>query len=175
MWAGGGNRVRRSAVAPIVLIIVFAVVCVVVSVQWSAYRADEVALHQERQLFAQAIAERRAEILRDMESIVASENAVNRLWKGFDRTWAQNRVGLRLKNYFEQNHVFVVDSSDRLGYAMAGRSSIGAKWFGAPTTGLRPVIDAVRSRPSPLKAEDIDVAGVPARAARVQMFMGRPA
>jgi hypothetical protein len=60
MWAGGDNRVRRSAVAPIVIIIVFAVVCVIVSVQWSAYRADEVALHQERQLFAQAIAQRRA-------------------------------------------------------------------------------------------------------------------
>jgi sensor domain CHASE-containing protein len=68
LWAGGDNRVRRSAVAPIVIIIVFAVVCVIVSVQWSAYRADEVALHQERQLFAQAIAQRRAAILGDMES-----------------------------------------------------------------------------------------------------------
>ena len=75
---------RRSAVAPIVLIIVFAVVCVIVAVQWSAYRADDVALHQERQLFAQAIAQRRAEILRDVESIVASDNAVDRLWSAFD-------------------------------------------------------------------------------------------
>jgi diguanylate cyclase (GGDEF)-like protein len=167
--------VRRRAVAPIVLIILFAVVCLIVAVQWSANRADEVALHQERQLFAQAIAQRRAEILRDMESIVASENAVNRLWKEFDRTWAHNRVGLRLKNYFEQNHVFVVDSFDRFAYALAGRSSVGAKWFGATTANLAPVIDAVRGRPSALKPEDIDIARVPARAARVQMFMGRPA
>jgi diguanylate cyclase len=175
MWAGGDSRVRRSAVAPIVLIIVFAVVCLIVAVQWSANRADEVALHQERQLFARAIAERRAEILRDMESIVVSENAVNRLWNGFDWTWAHNRVGLRLKSFFEQNHVFVVDSSDRFLYALAGRSSVGPKWFGATTAQLTPVIDAVRGRPSPLKAEDIDVARRPPRATRVQMFMGRPA
>ena len=133
---GGDSRVRRSAVAPIVLIIVFAVVCVIVAVQWSAYRADEVALHQERQLFAQAIAQRRAEILRDVESIVVSDNAVNRLWNDFDWTWVHNRVGLRLKNYFEQSHVFVVDSFDRFAYAMAGRSSVGPKWFGAMTAEL---------------------------------------
>jgi diguanylate cyclase len=175
MWAGGGNRVRRSAVAPIVLIIVFAVVCLVFAVQGSAHRADEVALHQERQLFAQAIAQRRTEILRDMESIVVSDNAVNRLWNGFDWTWVHNRVGLRLKNYFEQSHVFSVDSSDRFTYALAGRSSVGAKWFGAMTAQLAPVIDAVRGRPSSFKPEDVDVARVPARAARVQMFMGRPA
>jgi diguanylate cyclase (GGDEF)-like protein len=173
--AGGDKRVRRSTVAPIVVIIVFAVVCVIVSVQWSAHRADEVALHQERQLFAQAIAQRRAAILGDMESILASENAVNRMWKEFDWTWVHNRVGLRLKNYFEQNHVFVVDSSDRFAYALAGRSSVGPKWFGTMTAELTPVIDAVRGRPSPLKPEDMDVARKPARASHVQMFMGRPA
>jgi diguanylate cyclase (GGDEF)-like protein len=174
---------RRSAVAPIVLIIVFAVVCVIVAVQWSAYRADDVALHQERQLFAQAIAQRRAEILRDVESIVASDNAVDRLWRAFDWTWVHNRVGVRLKNYFEQSHVFVADPSDRFVYAMAGRSSVEPTWFGAATADLAPVIDAVRGRPSALKAEDIDIAGADAagsarrspRAARVQMFIGRPA
>lgn len=174
---------RRSAVAPIVLVIIFAVVCVIVAVQWSAYRADEVALHQERQLFARAIAQRRGYILRDVESIVASDNAVDRLWNGFDWTWVHNRVGLRLKNYFDQSHVFVVDSSDRFVYAMAGGSSVDPKWFGTATADLAPVIDAVRGRPSPLKAEDVDVArgesprssSRPARASRVQMFIGRPA
>jgi diguanylate cyclase (GGDEF)-like protein len=183
-WAGGGDkRVRSSAVAPIVLIIVFAVVCVIAAVQWSAYRADEVALYQERQLFAQAIAQRRSEILREMESIAASDNAVTRLWTGFDWPWVHNRVGLRLKNYFEQNHVFTVDSSDRFTYAMAERSSVDAGWFGAATADLKPVIDAVRGRPSPLKPQDIDPAhsdpataiARPARATRVQLFMGRPA
>src|SRR5262249_33015969 len=169
--------------APIVLIIIFAVVCVIVAVQWSAYRADDVALHQERLLFAQAITQRRAEILRDMESIVASDNAVNRLWYGFDWNWAHNRVGLRLKNYFEQSHVFVVDPSDRFIYALAGRSSVEPKWFGAATADLIPVIDAVRGRPNPLRGEDVDVARAetagsarrPPHAARVQMFIGRPA
>lgn len=181
--AGSDSRMRRSAVAPIVLVIIFAVVCVIVAVQWSAYRADEVALHQERQLFARAIAQRRGFILRDIESIVASDNAVDRLWNGFDWTWVHNRVGLRLKNYFDQSHVFVVDSSDRFVYAMAGGSSVDPKWFGTATSDLAPVIDAVRGRPSPLKAEDIDVArgespgssSRPARASRVQMFIGRPA
>ena len=178
--AGGDSRMRRSAVAPIVLIIIFAVVCVIVAVQWSAYRADDVALHQERQLFAQAIAHRRAEILRDLESIVASDNAVNRLWNTFDWTWVHNRVGLRLKSYFDQNHVFVVDPSDRFVYAMAGRSSVDPKWFGAATADLAPVIDAVRGRPSLLKAEEVvrgETAGStrPAYATRVQMFIGRPA
>jgi len=183
IWTGGAERrVRRTAAAPIVLIIVFAVVCVIVSVQWSAYRADDVALHQERQLFAQAIAQRRADILREVESIVASDNAVSRLWNAFDWNWAHNRVGLRLRNYFEQNHVFVVDSFDHFTYAMAGRSSVGPKWFGPAIAGLTPVVDAVRGRPSPLKREDVELARAdatsprrPARAARVQMFLGRPA
>jgi diguanylate cyclase (GGDEF)-like protein len=174
---------RRSAVAPIVIIIVFAVVCVIFAVQWSAYRADEVALHQERQLFAQAIAQRRGEILREIESIATSDNAVTRLWTGFDWTWLHNRVGLRLKNYFEHNYVFAVDPSDHFTYAMAGRSSVDAEWFGAAMADLAPVIDAVRGRPSALKPGDIDLAHVdaatsisrPARASRVQMFMGRPA
>jgi len=180
---GGDSRLRRSAVAPIVLIIIFAVVCVIVAVQWSAYRADDVALHQERQLFARAIAQRRGFILRDIESIVASDNAVDRLWNAFDWTWAHNRVGLRLKNYFDQSHVFVVDSSDRFVYAMAGWSSVDPKWFGTATADLSPVIDAMRGRPSPLKPEDIETSRTqtgaslarPARASRVQMFMGRPA
>ncbi|HXW25788.1 MAG TPA: EAL domain-containing protein [Xanthobacteraceae bacterium] len=182
-WAGGGDkRVRRSAVAPIVLIIVFALVCVIAAVQWSAHRADEVALHQERQLFAQAIAQRRGEILREVESIVTSDNAVNRMWIEFDWAWVHNRVGLRLQSYFEHNYIFAVDSSDEFTYAMAGRSSVDARWFGAATADLAAVIDAVRGRPSPLKPEDIDRGYVdpataierPARAARVQMFMGRP-
>ncbi len=183
IWASGDKRVRRSAVAPIVLIIVFAVVCVIVAVQWSAYRADDVALHQERQLFAQAIAQRRAEILRDVESIVASDNAVSRLWNGFDWSWVHNRVGLRLKNYFEQNHVFVVDPFDRFAYGIAGRRSVGAAWFGPALGDLAPIIDAMRGRPSVLKPEDVALGradetgspGRPARASRVQMFMGRPA
>src|ERR1043166_1630314 len=97
----GATRMRRSAVAPIVLIIAIAVVCMIVAVQWSAYRADEVALQQERQLFAQAIADRRNRVLRDIESIVSSDNAVIRLWTGFDWSWVHNRAALRLKNYFE--------------------------------------------------------------------------
>ena len=49
--AGGGDkRVRRSAVAPIVLIIVFAVVCVIVAVQWSAYRAEVTPFELKRYL-----------------------------------------------------------------------------------------------------------------------------
>ena len=181
--AGGDSRMRRSAVAPIVLVIVFAVVCVIVAVQWSAYRADDVALHQERQLFARAIAQRRGFILRDIESIVASDNAVDRLSNSFDWTWVHDRVGLRLKNYFDQSHVFVVDSSDRFVYAMAGRSSVDPKWFGTATADLAPVIDAVRGRPSPLKPEDVETSRTqtgaplprPAHASRVQMFIGRPA
>jgi diguanylate cyclase (GGDEF)-like protein len=182
-WGGVDRRKRRSAVAPIVLIIAIAVVCMIVAVQWSAYRADEVALQQERQLFAQAIADRRNRVLRDIESIVSSDNAVIRLWTGFDWSWVHNRAALRLKNYFEHNYVFVVDSSDRFAYAMAGRSSVAVDWFGAATEDLSPVVDAIRGRPGPFKAENIDppvedpTTGVrrPARAARVQMFMGRPA
>jgi diguanylate cyclase (GGDEF)-like protein len=183
-WAGGADKRKRSSVvAPIILIIVIAVVCVVAAVQWSAYRADEVALHQERQLFAQAIVQRRGEVLREVESIAASDNAVTRLWTGFDWDWVHHRVGLRLKNYFEQSYVFAVDPSDHFTYAMAGRSSVEANWFGAATEDLAPVIDAIRGRPSPLKPEDIEPAQLdpatavnrPARASRVQMFMGRPA
>ena len=180
---GAGKRLRRSVVAPVILIIIVAVVCVIVAVQWSAYRADEVALYQERQLFAQAIVQRRSEVLREVESIVASDNAVSRLWTGFDRDWVHNRVGLRLKNYFGQDCVFAIDPFDQITYAMVERSNAEPRWLAAAAGELAPVIAALRGRDSPLRPEDIEPAHLdsataiirPARASRVQMFMGRPA
>jgi len=181
--ADAENRQRRSAVAPITLVVAVAIVCMIIAVYWSTRRADEVALDQERNLFAQAIDQHRTRVLRDVESIATSDNAVLRLRIGFDWEWVHNRVAMRLRDYFEHNNVFAVDASDRVVYAMAGRSSVDPGWFGSAIDDLAPVIDAIRGRSSPLKPGAVEPAlydpaiGVerPIRTARVQQFMGRPA
>src|SRR5262249_51125119 len=156
-----------------------AVVCMILAVQWSAYRADDVALHQERQLFAQAVADRRARVLRDIESIVTSDNAVMRLWTGFDREWGHKRAGPRLRTYFEHDDVFVVDPADHLVYALDGESRFELDPSDAAFAELAAVIDAVRGRPTPIAAVNIEPEAtdpatgmrLPVRTTRVQTFM----
>ena len=69
------DQVRLTFVVPIGVIVAVAIVCVVVAVLTSAQRADEVSLNREQQLIQQAIAERGARVLREVESVAATERA----------------------------------------------------------------------------------------------------
>ncbi len=67
------ERARASAVAPIGLIVAAAIIAIVVAVLTSANRADEVAIDHEQRLIVNAIADRRAQVIRELENVVASD------------------------------------------------------------------------------------------------------
>jgi diguanylate cyclase (GGDEF)-like protein len=174
---------RAGAVAPIGLIVAVAILCITIAVLTSARRADEVALSQERELFANAIADRRAQIAREIENIVTSNFADYGALQDRQRRWTQVRAGLRLKTQFEHNCVFVVDPSDRVVHAVSERAIVDPAWFAGGLDALKWVIDDVRGRRIPDAAGELEPAALdpitglrrPARAARVQQFMSRPA
>jgi diguanylate cyclase (GGDEF)-like protein len=176
------RRARASAVAPIGLVVGVAIIAIVIAVLTSAHRADEVAVYHEQRLFMNVLANRRAQVVREVQNIATSDTAVRRLWVDFDRNWVHMRVGLRLKSYFEHDYVFVLDVSDRYVYALLGNKSVDPGLFGSALSDLSAVIDAVRGRRAPVSA-DLEAAIVdpktgakrPASATRVQKFMGQPA
>jgi diguanylate cyclase (GGDEF)-like protein len=176
------RRARASAVAPIGLVVAIAIISIVVAVLTSAQRADDVAIDHEQRLFANGIADRRVQVVREAENIVSSDTAFRRLWLEFDRNWVHARVGLRLRSYFGHDYVFIVDPSDRFVYALLGIKSVDAGLFGHALADLSPVIDAVRGRGvaasvalEPAKSDPLTAARRPQYATRVQRFMGSPA
>src|SRR5262245_10515547 len=120
-----------SAVVPIGVIVAVAIVCIVVAVLTSAQRADGVALEHERRLFTKAIANHAERVLRELESVATSEQAIRSIRVNFDPAWVQRHVGLWLKTFFDHDFVFVADGSDRLTYALLGRNSVDPNWFNA--------------------------------------------
>jgi diguanylate cyclase (GGDEF)-like protein len=177
------ERARLSAVLPVGLIVVVAIVCVMTAVLSSAHRADVFAVEQEHQLFKRALNDRRMQVLREAENVVTSNESVRRMWLDYDGAWVHARVGLRLKTFFEHDYVFVLDQTDRFVYALVGRESVDAASFGNALSELKPAIDDVRGRRpatalSEVEPNEIDAnTGVnrPVRTARLQTFFGRPA
>jgi len=74
-WSRRDNAHLRLVVA-IGVIAIVAIVCLVVAVLTSARRADEASLDRERQLIAQAIADRGARLLREVKSVAATPGAI---------------------------------------------------------------------------------------------------
>jgi diguanylate cyclase len=177
------DRDRLSVVMPIGVIVTVAIVCVVVAVLTSAHRADEVSLDRERQLFHKSIANHADRILREVESIAASEEASRRIRFEFDHSWVQRRVGLWLQTFFDHDFVFVADGSDNLSYALLGRRSVDPRWFNTVRPSLTPILDYVRGRTSESPngtlripdSRELQKFGARKRAALVQLFLNRAA
>jgi diguanylate cyclase (GGDEF)-like protein len=172
---------QPNAAAPIMMIVVLAIACVIATVYSSAHRADTVAIEQERQLFLRAVNQRRDRVMREAENIVTSNEAVRRLWAHFDPDWVQARVGLRLKTFFGHDYVFVLNPKDEFVYALEGLDAVPPQQFGHALDALQTVVNDVRGRPranANVAEQDADSeTGVerPVRTARVQKFMGHPA
>src|SRR6266852_9959206 len=115
---------RPGAVLAVALIVAVAMAGILAAVSSSARSGDEVALHQQRQLLAGALAERRLQAMLETENIATSNLAVEHLWRGFDPRWAHQNIGLRLKALFGAAHVFVTDGSDRFVYALSDAVSV---------------------------------------------------
>ena len=172
----GWTQLRPSVVVPIGVIVAVAIVCVVVAALGSAQRADDVALANERQLFARALTSQGERVLRDISSVAASEAAYRRIRLAFDPDWVQLSVGLRLQSFFEHDFVFVTDPSNHLLFASLGRRSVDPNWFNSVQGELQPVIDVMRGVSDSRGAIIIDGSGAAKhRAARLQSFLGRPA
>jgi diguanylate cyclase (GGDEF)-like protein len=167
---------RPSVVVPIGIIVAVAIVCVVVAALSSAQRADDVALDNERQLFARALTNQGERVLRDISAVATSEAAYRRIRVSFDSDWVQISVGLRLQTFFDHDIVFVTDPSNHFLYASLGRRSVDPNWFNSVQSEVRPVLDVMRGGADPGDAVAIDATGLGAhRAARLQSFLGRPA
>ncbi len=168
---------------PIGVIVAVAIVCIVVAVLSSAWRADEVAIGQERQMLSRAVTTRAERVLRELESIAASESAVRNIRNRFDPGWVQNRVGAWLENYFDHDYVFIIDATDRLTYSLAGRTQIQSNKFEMAQAELGPLLDYVRGRggidPNHVIHIERTEPNVPVDRSQptslVQSFAGRPA
>jgi diguanylate cyclase (GGDEF)-like protein len=180
--AGSWGRARLSVVIPISVMVAVAIVCVVVAVLTSAQRANEVAIEHEKRLFTKAIVNHGERVLRELESVAATEIAAENIRGEVNRDWVQQHVGLRLRRFFDHDFVFVADASDSLVYALLGRASVEPKWFNSILPELAPTLDYLRGRAggSPNGAIRIfESSGAtdtqPNRAALVQKFLDRPA
>jgi diguanylate cyclase (GGDEF)-like protein len=178
----GWDRARLSVVVPISVIVVVAIVCIVVAVLTSARRADEVALNHDKRLLTRSITNHGERILRELESVAFTDQAVRSIRNDFDPSWIQRRVGLWLKNFFDHDFVFVADKKDDLVYALLGRTSVDPRWFNSILPELAPTVDYVRGRvgANPDRAIRITESAraeqlTAARVALVQQFLGRPA
>src|SRR5215210_6666456 len=80
-------RARRSATAPIWLLVVVAIAGVAGAVISSAHRADMVALENERSLLLRAFSDRRSEILREAEYFSEAQEAVQKSGVILERPW----------------------------------------------------------------------------------------
>ena len=107
------DRARLSVVVPIGVIVGVAILCIVVAVLSSAYRADRIAIDQERQLFTRALENRGERILREVESIASSPAAIANIRQAYDFAWIDNRLGSTLLGIFGHGYVFIFDGDDR--------------------------------------------------------------
>jgi len=169
------ERARLTVVVLIGAIVVVAILSIVFAMLAAANRADTVAHARERDLFAKAIATHADRVLRDVESVIATEQAVQMIARN-DTGWIGRRIGSRLKNYFEHDFVFVVDSADRLTYSLFGNDRTYQSWFAKVRTDLDPVIDVLRGRATVSPTTAPGDPSIPTRrAARVHAFLGSPA
>jgi diguanylate cyclase (GGDEF)-like protein len=168
-------------VIPIGVIVAVAIVCVVVAVLSSAQRADEVALEQEKRLFIKSLADHGERILRELESVATTEQAVQRIRLRFDRAWVQTQIGLWLRTFFDHDFVFVSDGSGQLTYALLGRESVTPSWLNTVLPELMPTLKYMRDPAGAPPSVGMrltapaDLHAPVQRTAILQTVLGRPA
>jgi diguanylate cyclase len=177
------DRAHLSVVIRIGVIVAVAIFCVIVAVLSSAYRADEVALEQERQLFVRAIADHAERGLREVESVTASERAVRSIRVERNPAWIQQRLGQWLETFFEHQFVFVIDEADEFAYSLFDRNIIDAEDLERIRADLAPLIRYLRGHADAihdgvmtiLTSDQATDVGHGKRLAIVQKFLGHPA
>jgi len=172
-----------SVIVRIGIIVAVAIVCVIAAVLTSAHRADEVALDQQRQLFKRAIADQGERVLREVESVTASERAVQNIRVERNLPWIQQRIGQWLETYFDHQFVFVIDASDHFIDSLVDHDAVDTGDMQAVHSDLRPLLDYLRGRTPEiaggvmtiLATDQTTDLGHGKRVAFVQNLLGRPA
>jgi diguanylate cyclase (GGDEF)-like protein len=175
------DRARLSIVVPIGVIVAVAILCIVVAVLSSAQRADEVAIEQEKQLFARAIDNFGQGVLREVKSVATSAAALNNIRVKFDPIWANQSVGLWLETYFEHDYVLIFDAHDKLIYSQAGHKPVDATWLATARPELMSVVNYMRGRETTVRnavrltAPDSTAGGAHPQAAVIRQVLGQTA
>jgi diguanylate cyclase len=182
---GSRERTHLSVVARVGMIVAVAIVCVIVAVMTSAYRADEVALEQERQLFTRAIADRGGRVLREVENVTAADRAVQNIRVERNLLGIQQRIGEWLETHFEHEFAFVIDEQDRFRDPLANlnRGLISPQQRDAVSEDLKALaahlrgsnLEIPRGTMTILRTNQIADNGLGKRMAVVQRVGGKPA
>ena len=177
------DRAHLSVVVRVGVIVAVAIICVIVAVLTSAHRADEVALEQEQQLFTRAIADHGERVLREVESVTASDRVVKIIRVDRNVAWIQQRLGQWLETFFDHQFVFVVDEADQLIYSLFDRTAVKSGDMQPIETDLAPLLGYLRGRSAAMpdgvltifSSDRFTDVGHGKRAVIVQKFLGRPA
>ncbi len=167
---------------PIGVIVAVAIVCIVVAVLSSAQRADGVAVEHERQLLAGALHNQAEQVLREVKSVVGTNQAVHHIRGQLDADWLQHHVGERLSHFFRHDVVMIFDGSDRpiYSYSFAERPFSSAELESARRE-VMPLLDYMRGRRTLLNnviqlgSPSVAPRDVPDQAAVIRNFRGQPA
>jgi diguanylate cyclase len=173
------DQARLRLIVPIGAIVAVGVICLIVAVLTSARRADDVSLDRERQLIQQAITARGARVLREVESVAATNGGTQAIREEYDAGWVERHVGNWLQAFFDHDLVLVVDDSDHVQYARS-RSSGDIGTIDLPEE-LSAVLDFLRGKLGALPGRAVTVVAAqdplkPGRSAAViERVMDRPA
>ncbi len=172
------DRARAGLLVPIVVVIVVAIVCIIVAVLALAQRADTVEFRREQQLLRQAVADRDARLLREVESVIARPDAATAIGN-YDRQWVARNLGALLQPFFGDDVVAVIDGTDKVRYArFAGPRDPAAADLAAE---LADSVDLLRGRLKAVPGDVISVISIPdlskpgQRTALIQRFTNQPA
>jgi diguanylate cyclase len=179
------DRTHLSVVTRVGIIVAVAIICVIVAVLTSAYRADEVALEQERRLFTRAIADHAQRVLREMETVTTTDRSVRSMPVERNLPWIQQRIGHWLETYFDHELVFVVDEADRFIDSVANgqREIMTREQLDGVQKDLTPLLNFLRGHRTDvpqgaltiLRTDRVADIGHGKRVAVVQKVNGKPA
>jgi diguanylate cyclase (GGDEF)-like protein len=170
-----------SVVVPIGVIVAVAIVCIVVAVLSSAERADEVAVDHEKTLFSRALINHGERVLREVESVARSAEAIDHIRGAFDRGWAAQHVGALLEQNFGHDYVLILSGNDRPLLSLAAGGATDASWLNEARGDLTGLFDFMRGRvpglPNAIRLNETSPAegGAHPYAAVIRQFMHRPA
>ena len=172
------DQTRLRLVVPIGVIIAVAIICIIVAVLSAARRADEVSLNREQQLIRQAVSDRAARVLQEVDSVAETQDATEAIRREYDPQWVERRAGYWLETFFDDDMVVVVDASDRVEYERA-RAAAGPATIDWPVE-LAAILDLLRGHLG-APAGTVPIVGAPDAlqtrrfAAIIERFGGRPA
>lgn len=121
---------------PIGTIVAVAIVCIVVAVLSSARRADEVSLGHERQLLNGALASYGGRMLRDLESVATSDEAVRNIRDAYNPGWISARIAPWVDNFLDHDGLVIFDAHGRQSFAVGSRGAAAPSWLTAAAPAL---------------------------------------